>query len=49
MPADSPNAPPEKQTGENVCPSCGGSGRQDGAPCPTCDGSGRVTEPVGDA
>ena len=39
----------QKQTGENVCPVCGGGGRLNGLPCPTCDGSGRVTEPVGDA
>jgi DnaJ-class molecular chaperone len=37
------------QTGENVCPRCGGSGRVGADRCPTCDGSGRVEEIVGDA
>lgn len=47
--ADRSSGPPS-QTGENVCPACGGSGRQaDGAACPNCGGSGQVTETVGDA
>lgn len=33
---------------ENICPTCGGSGRDDaGAQCQTCAGTGRVTEGVG--
>ena len=36
-------------TGENVCPSCGGSGRIDGQPCPECDGTGTVTVGIGGA
>lgn len=38
-----PDAP---GAGENFCRTCGGSGRQDGAPCPTCGGTGKVTEAV---
>lgn len=38
-----------EQTGENVCPTCGGDGSEDERPCPTCDGSGVTIEPVGDA
>ncbi len=37
------------QTGENVCPTCGGDGSLAGSTCPTCAGSGRTIEPVGDA
>jgi hypothetical protein len=33
--------------GENVCPDCGGSGRQDSGECATCSGTGRVAEGVG--
>ena len=43
---DAPGAP---QTGENVCPACAGTGRQDGAACPVCGGTGRVVEIAGDA
>ncbi len=32
--------------GENICPVCGGSGRQEGKPCPNCGGTGRVTEGI---
>jgi hypothetical protein len=42
-------APGTPQTGENLCPRCGGSGRvQDGA-CTTCGGTGRVVSNIGDA
>jgi DnaJ-class molecular chaperone len=34
-------------TGENVCPTCGGSGRARAVACPTCDGTGTVIEAVG--
>lgn len=34
-------------TGEDVCPTCGGSGQKDGAVCPTCDGGGSVVEGIG--
>jgi DnaJ-class molecular chaperone len=45
-PAD--EAPPGSQdTGEDLCPSCGGSGQQDGKACPDCGGTGRVTEAIG--
>ena len=37
------------QTGEDVCPRCGGSGKVDGATCPECQGSGTVIVNVGDA
>jgi len=36
-------------SGEDVCPSCGGSGRKGGAACPTCGGTGRITEGIGGA
>jgi hypothetical protein len=36
-------------TGEDVCPSCGGSGRRAGGPCPTCQGTGKVTVGIGGA
>ena len=41
--------PGSSQSGDNVCPRCGGSGRIEGEPCPACDGSGKVTTLVGDA
>ena len=34
-------------TGENICPQCGGSGRQGSEACPVCDGSGKVNVGVG--
>ena len=43
------SAPGEAQTGEAICPSCGGSGLMDGGACPECDGTGRITAIVGDA
>ena len=41
--------PGSPQTGENICPDCGGSGSRNGAGCETCGGSGRITAIVGDA
>jgi hypothetical protein len=35
--------------GENICPTCGGSGKVKGATCETCAGSGVVIEEVGGA
>ena len=40
-------APGTPGTGENVCPTCGGSGRIDGAECAVCGGTGRVIEGIG--
>jgi DnaJ-class molecular chaperone len=34
-------------SGEDICPSCGGSGRKGGAVCPSCGGTGRVNEGIG--
>ena len=36
-------------TGEDLCRTCGGSGRLNGGPCPECEGTGRVTRGVGGA
>jgi len=36
-------------TGEDVCPSCGGSGRAASGACPICGGTGRVTVGIGGA
>ena len=36
-------------TGENVCPRCGGSGKQGASACSDCGGTGRVNVNVGDA
>ena len=41
--------PGSKQSGEQICPACGGSGRAENAACPECGGTGRVTAIVGDA
>jgi hypothetical protein len=35
--------------GENICPTCNGSGKVHGATCQTCAGSGVVIEEVGGA
>lgn len=35
--------------GENLCPTCSGSGKVDGGACETCGGSGLVTEAIGGA
>jgi len=34
-------------TGEDVCPSCGGSGRSATGECPMCKGTGKVTSGIG--
>lgn len=40
-------APPGTEgAGEDVCPACGGSGRQDEQPCPECEGTGTVIRGV---
>jgi len=37
-------------TGENICPTCSGSGASpDGGECPTCSGTGKVVEAIGGA
>ena len=37
-----------EEAGEDICPSCGGSGEDDsGSSCPVCAGSGRVREGAG--
>ena len=41
-------APPdEPSAGENTCPACGGTGRQDDGECSECEGTGTVTEAIG--
>jgi DnaJ-class molecular chaperone len=43
-------APPgTKGTGEDVCPTCHGSGRVESAKCETCGGTGKVTRAIGGA
>jgi hypothetical protein len=43
-------APGTPQTGEDICPECGGSGRKDGQTmCANCGGTGRIVKIVGDA
>ena len=34
-------------TGENLCRSCGGSGRTESGECPDCKGTGKVTTGIG--
>jgi DnaJ-class molecular chaperone len=41
--------PGTKQSAENTCPKCAGSGRLDAKACPDCGGTGKVIEIVGDA
>jgi DnaJ-class molecular chaperone len=36
-------------TGENICPTCKGSGEVNQKPCPDCGGSGKVIEGIGGA
>ena len=36
-------------TGEDICPDCGGSGKQGAAACATCQGAGLVTVGIGGA
>ena len=42
-------APGTPQTGEAICPECGGTGRAQDRECPNCGGSGQVVQIVGDA
>ena len=35
--------------GENICPTCKGSGKVGQKPCPDCGGSGKVIEGIGGA
>ncbi|HEY8048868.1 MAG TPA: hypothetical protein VIE63_06810 [Ramlibacter sp.] len=43
-------APPgTPNTGDDVCPDCGGSGKKAGGICPTCLGKGTVTVGIGGA
>ncbi len=40
-------APPgTPATGEDICPTCNGSGRVDGKTCETCEGRGRIIRGV---
>ena len=41
--------PPPGTPGEDVCPSCGGSGRSASGECPVCRGTGKVTSGIGGA
>ena len=41
--------PGATQTGEAICPDCGGSGELNSGRCPGCAGTGRITAIVGDA
>ena len=34
-------------TGENICPTCKGSGKVGQKPCPDCAGTGKVVEGIG--
>jgi DnaJ-class molecular chaperone len=43
------DAPGTKQTGENICPTCHGSGSLEQKPCPDCGGSGMTIAIIGDA
>ncbi|MDT7950226.1 MAG: hypothetical protein RQ966_01865 [Acetobacteraceae bacterium] len=36
-------------TGDDVCPDCHGTGKQDGEPCTTCAGTGTITRAIGGA
>jgi len=42
-------APGTPGTGEDVCPTCHGSGRKDADACATCGGSGKVIRAIGGA
>ena len=35
-------------TGEDVCPTCHGTGKIDGKTCPDCDGDGYIIEGIGE-
>ncbi len=36
-------------TGENICPVCNGSGRNESGECQNCGGTGKVIEGIGGA
>ena len=36
-------------TGEDICPTCNGTGQREGKMCPDCGGSGKVVEGIGGA
>jgi DnaJ-class molecular chaperone len=40
-------APGTPGTGENICPTCKGSGEVRQKPCPDCGGTGKVVEGIG--
>ena len=40
-------APGTEGTGEDVCPTCHGSGKAEGGTCPDCNGSGKVIRGIG--
>ncbi len=41
-------APPDAGSAEeDICPTCGGSGRHQGSECRDCGGTGRIVEAVG--
>lgn len=43
-------APGTPDTGEDICPECGGQGQlANGQPCSNCGGSGRVVRGIGGA
>lgn len=42
-------APGTPGTGEDICPACSGSGKEDGQPCRNCGGTGKVVKGVGGA
>jgi DnaJ-class molecular chaperone len=43
------DAPGTAQTGDDICPTCNGSGTFEQKPCPDCGGSGKITVIIGDA
>jgi DnaJ-class molecular chaperone len=42
-------APGTPQSGQAICPACGGKGSVEGRSCESCRGSGTITALVGDA
>lgn len=41
-------APPgTPSSGEDMCPTCNGTGKAEGETCPTCQGEGRINEGIG--
>ena len=42
-------APGTPGTGEDICPTCNGSGRKAGKPCDNCAGTGRIVRGIGGA